>query len=167
VNDHLEIKAALSATDEGDITGIAWPFGSADSTGDIIVKGAFGMIPADLPMLYQHDPADLVGTWSAVTETSEGLTVKGRLHLDHPRARSVLSMIKSKLVGGLSIGFRTIESKMQGRNRVITALDLVETSIVRNPAHPKARITSAKSNDSAIALAALIDRFAAAIRTPH
>jgi phage head maturation protease len=45
---------------------------------------------------------------------------------------------------------------------VISALDLYEISVVRNPAHPRARITSAKSYDAANAVAAIIRRFAAA-----
>ncbi|OAF13933.1 hypothetical protein AXW67_18300 [Bradyrhizobium neotropicale] len=82
--------------------------------------------------------------------------------MDKPRARSVLAMVKSKLVDGLSIGFRTKASTTQGRNRVISALDLAEISVVRNPAHPRARITSAKNYDAALAVAAIIRRFAAA-----
>lgn len=162
INEQLEIKASLSAADDGVIEGIAWPFGSPDAVGDIIVKGAFRSIPADLGILFQHDPSDLVGTWTEVSETSEGLIVKGQLHMHMPRARSVLSLIKQNLVGGLSISFRTVESKMQGRNRVISALDLAEISVVRNPAHPKARIRSAKSYDTAHAVAAIIRRFTAA-----
>lgn len=161
--DHVEIKAALAVSDQGEITGNAWPFGSADSIGDIITKGAFGTILPDLPILYQHNPADLVGTWLEAKETEAGLEVKGQLHLDHPRARSVRAMLKSGLVSGLSIGFRTKASTKQGRNRIISALDLAEISLVRDPSHPRARISSAKSYDQAAALAAAINRAAAAL----
>nr|WP_234681412.1 HK97 family phage prohead protease [Bradyrhizobium sp. Oc8] len=160
--DRLEIKATLSVDAEGTIVGTAWPFNAGpDSVGDTITKGAFN-VAADLPMLFSHDPSDLVGSWSEVSETNDGLIVKGAIHKDQPRARSILSMVKSGLVSGLSIGFRTREAKQQGRNRVISALDLVEVSLVRNPAHPRARVTSAKSYDEAQALAAIIRRFTAA-----
>jgi HK97 family phage prohead protease len=161
--DLLEIKASLSVDDTGTITGNAWPFGSADSVGDVITKGAFGAIPTDLPILYQHNPADLIGTWIEAKETTDGLVVKGQLHLDQPRARSIRSMLKSGLLNGLSIGFRTKSSRTQGRGRVIDALDLAEISLVRDPSHPRARITSAKSFDEAAALAAVITRAAAAL----
>ncbi|WJR76005.1 HK97 family phage prohead protease [Bradyrhizobium sp. NP1] len=161
--DKLEIKATLGVTDAGEIIGTAWPFGSPDSVGDIIVKGAFGSIAPDMPMLFKHSPSDLIGTWTEIAETPDGLVVKGKMHMEQPRARSVLSMIKSGLVDGLSIGFKTLAATRQGRNRVITAVDLKETSIVPNPAHPKARIISAKANDSALAVAELINRFAAAL----
>ena len=50
--DKLEIKATLSVNDAGEITGNAWPFGEPDSVGDVITKGAFGAVSADLPMLF-------------------------------------------------------------------------------------------------------------------
>lgn len=160
--DRLEIKATLSADDDGTIVGTAWPFGSPDTTGDIITKGAFNFVSNELPVLFQHNPADLIGTWTDAAETTDGLVVKGKLHMDQPRARTVLGMVKSGLVSGLSIGFKTKSSTQQGRNRVIAALDLFEISVVRNPAHPRARITQAKSYDTAHAVAAIIRRFSAA-----
>jgi HK97 family phage prohead protease len=162
--DKLEIKATLSVNDAGEITGNAWPFGEPDSVGDVITKGAFGAVSADLPMLLGHNPSDLIGTWNETAETADGLVVKGKLHLDQPRARSVLSMIKSGLISGLSIGFRTKASNRQGRNRVISALELAEISVVRNPSHPRARITTAKSLNLALAIAEAINRATAALK---
>jgi len=157
--DKVEVKASLSVDEAGTISGIAWPFGSADSVGDIIVKGAFNVAVDDLPMLFGHDPGDLIGTWEEVKETSEGLTVKGRLHVaESQRARSILALIKGGLINGLSIGFKTKAASKQGRNRVISALDLFEVSIVKNPAHPRARVTSAKSQNSALAVASAVNR---------
>lgn len=161
--DRLEIKATLAVTDAGEIVGNAWPFNAGpDSVGDLITKGAFNFVSSELPMLYGHSVSDLIGTWNETAETNDGLVVKGKLHMDQPRARTVLGMIKSGLVSGLSIGFKTKASTQRGRNRVISALDLYEISVVRNPAHPKARITSAKEYDAAHAVAAIIRRFAAA-----
>lgn len=161
--DQLEIKASLSVDDTGTITGTAWVFNEADRVGDIITKSAFGDIPPDLPMLFQHAPQDLVGTWSEIKATDDGLIVKGALHLDQPRARSVRQMVRSGLVSDLSIGFRTIEAKQQGRNRVISSLDLVECSLVRNGAHPRAKITSAKQLDVARAIAEALKQASAAL----
>lgn len=161
--DKLEIKASLSVDDAGTITGNAWPFGSPDSAGDLIQKGAFNVAVADLPILFSHDPSDLVGTWDEVKQTDEGLIVKGKLHMDRPRARSILAMVKGGLVSGLSIGFKTKASTKQGRNRVISALDLFEVSLVRNPSHPRARVTSAKSATPAHAIAEAINRATAAL----
>jgi HK97 family phage prohead protease len=161
----LEIKATLTVSDEGEITGIAWPFNAGpDSYGDLIQKGAFNIAVSDMPILFNHDPSDLIGTWTEVKETDEGLMVKGKLHMDRPRARSVLAMIRGQLASGLSIGFRTKAAIKQGARRLITALDVFETSIVRNPAHPRARVTGAKSDDAARAVADLIKRFTATLK---
>ena len=166
--DHLEIKAALSVDDAGTITGMAWPFGSADSSNDIITKGAFHNAFTSLPMLFGHNPDDLVGTWDDVAETTDGLVAKGKLHMDQSRSRAVHAMIKGGLVTGLSIGFKTKASTKQGRNRVISALDLFEISVVRNPMHPRARILSAKSNITANAeIADIINRASAALRKDY
>lgn len=163
--DIIEVKASLGINEAGEITGQAWVFAEPDRVGDIITKGAFGSIPADLPILFQHDPTDIAGTWSEITATNDALTVKGMLHLDRPRSRTIRSMVQSGLIGGLSIGFRTIEAKQSGRNRVISNLDLVEVSLVRNPAHPKARVTGAKKFDSASVIAAALNRAAAHFST--
>jgi len=143
--DRLEIKADLSVTDAGEITGVAWPFGSADRVGDVIVKGAFTG-PATLPMLFAHDQGQVVGVWEQIAETETGLTVKGRLLIeDVERAREVRAMVKAGAVSGLSIGFVTKDAKREGKGRRITALELHEISIVAVPAHPGAQITSLKT----------------------
>jgi uncharacterized protein len=166
--DRLELKSTLSIDDAGTITGTAWPFNAGpDSVGDLIQKGAFNVAVSTLPMLYAHNPDYLVGDWSEAKETDDGFTVKGQLHLkDSARARAVRGMVQGGLISGLSIGFRTREAKQQGRNRLITALDLVEVSLVRHPSHPRARVTSAKSLDAAslLATADILKRFAAALR---
>jgi HK97 family phage prohead protease len=164
--ERIEIKSSLSVNDAGEVSGIAWPFGSADRVGDIITKGAFN-VGEDVPMLFGHDPEDVIGLWDSVTETDDGLQVKGNLFVkEHPRARAVRSLIIGGLIGGLSIGFRTKSAtKRPTRGRVISALDLLEVSIVRNPSHPKARITSAKSASTEIRIAEALNRAALALRS--
>jgi HK97 family phage prohead protease len=159
----FEIKASFAVDDAGTIAGIAWPFGTPDRVGDIIQKGAFNVAVADLPMLLGHNPEEIIGLWDEVKETSEGLTVKGRLNVNESsRARAVRGLIQGGLISGLSIGFKTKAATKNGRNRVISALDLLEVSVVRNPVHLGARIVSAKSATAAIAEA--INRAAVALR---
>jgi HK97 family phage prohead protease len=161
--DQLEIKATIAVDDAGTITGMAWPFGSADSVGDLIEKGAFRIAVADLPMLLAHDPEQPIGLWDEVKETNEGLQVKGRLFIgESRRAKSIRGLIQGGLITGLSIGFKTKASTKKGSNRVISALDLHEISVVRNPAHPRARISSAK--DATAAIAEVLHRAAVALR---
>ncbi|MCA1286256.1 phage major capsid protein [Salipiger bermudensis] len=145
MGDRLEVKAALTVTDTGEITGLAWPFGSADRVGDVIEKGAFTG-PATLPMLFAHDQAQVIGIWDEIAETDTGLAVKGRLLVKEvERAREVRAMVKAGAISGLSIGFLTKDAKREGKGRRISALELHEISIVAIPCHPGAQITSLKS----------------------
>jgi HK97 family phage major capsid protein/HK97 family phage prohead protease len=147
MTDFLEIKASLTVDDAGEISGIAWPFGSPDRVGDVIEKGAI-TAPATVPMLFAHDQGQTIGVWDSITETTEGLTVKGRLLVeDVERAREVRAMIRAKAVTGLSIGFVTKTAKARRNGRTITALDLHEISVVAVPCHPGAQITSIKAAD--------------------
>ncbi|WP_265519498.1 phage major capsid protein [Nitratireductor luteus] len=147
MTERLEIKATLTVDDAGEISGIAWPFGSPDRVGDVIEKGAI-TAPAIVPMLFAHDQAQSIGVWDSISETAEGLTVKGRLLIDEvARAREVHALIKAKAVTGLSIGFVTKSAKPRQRGRTITALALHEISVVAVPCHPGAQITSIKAAD--------------------
>lgn len=155
--ERLELKSNLAVDDKGTISGAAWLWGTPDRVGDIITKGAVSVVTDDLPMLFKHDVGQPIGLWNEVKQTDAGLEVKGRLFVqESDRAKAVRGMIQSGLVSGLSIGFRTKEASRRGSNRVISALDLVEISVVPNPSHPRARITSAK--DELSALSEMLDR---------
>lgn len=148
MTNRIEIKAALEVTEAGEITGIAWPFGSPDRVGDVIEKGAL-TAPNTLPMLFAHDQGQVIGVWEQIEETNEGLTVKGRMLVDDvERAREVRAMIRSKAISGLSIGFVTKQHKRHAKGRTITAAHLHEISVVAVPCHPGAQITSIKSDDT-------------------
>lgn len=145
----IEVKAQLSVDDAGAITGVAWPFGSADRVGDIIERGAFTKAVPPLPMLDSHDQKSTVGVWDEITETAEGLMVKGRLLIgDVARAAEVRALIREGALRGLSIGFASRKAMpRKGGGRTISELELLEISVVAVPAHPGARITSAKEMD--------------------
>lgn len=162
----LELKASVSVNDAGTITGLAWPFGTPDRMGDEIMPGAFKSAKAPLPLLAFHRPDDPIGVWESVTETVKGLAVSGRLLVDDlPRAREIRALVKSGAVTGLSIGFMTKSATARrGGGRTIKAVELVEISLVSVPAHPGARVSSAKTAAEAIRIAEAINRAAAALR---
>ncbi|MCI9865058.1 HK97 family phage prohead protease [Rhizobium skierniewicense] len=165
--ERVYFETKIAASDTGEITGLAWPFGSADRVGDIIEPGSFKSASLPLPMLFGHDLNDPIGIWSAASEDSTGLQVKGRLLIDEvSRAREVHALIKSGAVRGLSVGFVTKKAiARKGGGRTISAVDLMEISVVTLGMHPGARVTSAKSAVRAIALAEMINRAAAQLRT--
>lgn len=163
--DRLEFKSTFGVDEAGTITGIAWPFGSADRVGDIIEKGAFNAAPTLLPMLAHHDPARPVGVWDQIAETEKGLEVKGRLLINEVEAaREIRSLVHAGAIGGLSIGFITNKAvARKGGGRNISGLELVEISLVTIPSHPGARISSAKTASLVIAWVEAINRAATAL----
>jgi HK97 family phage prohead protease len=164
VSNRIEIKANISVSDEGEITGIAWPFNSPDRVGDIIERKAFANARTPLPLLFAHDPSQPLGVWNEIQTTGAGLTLKGRLLVDSvERAREVRALVQAGAVTGLSIGFRT-KSATPRRNggRVISALELLECSLVTIPSHPGARVTSAKSATATLKIVEAIQRAASA-----
>lgn len=186
----LQIKADVSIDDAGTITGIAWPFGAADSVGDVIEKGAFSLPPA-LPMVMEHDQSQVVGVWEAAAETEAGLEVKGRLFVEGiGPARKARDLMQRKSITGLSIGFKADGfDTLPSGGRKFTALTVTEISLCRRPVHPGARITSVKSieqestrmdpetapepmaelkaaNDNIAALTARLDKFEAKAKRP-
>lgn len=162
--DRLFFETKILADDTGAIEGLAWPFGTPDRVGDVIEKGAFAGASLPLPMLFGHDPNDPVGAWTEATEAADGLRLKGNLLVeDVARAREVHALVKAGAVRGLSIGFLTKKAAPRKGGRTITALDLIECSLVTVPMHPGARVTSAKSAVEALSIAEAINRAARAM----
>lgn len=164
--DRLTFTTKILADDDGAIEGLAWPFGSPDRVGDVIVKGAFRAAVVPIPMLFGHDFNDPVGAWDSAEEASEGLRLKGRLLVDEvARAREVRALVRAGAVRGISIGFRTKQAApRKGGGRTISDLELLEASLVTIPMHPGAQVTSAKSAVTALRVAEAINRAAAHMR---
>lgn len=168
----VEIKAAGRLADiaeDGSFTGYAALFGRVDLGRDLILPGAFAGSLAErgaggVRMLFQHDPAEPIGTWLDLTEDATGLKVSGQLTLDVARAREVLALMRAGAIDGLSIGFRTVEGRTDPRSRIrrLARIDLWEISIVTFPMQPEARIASVKRADT---IAAAIRRGARRLRT--
>ena len=69
---------------DGIFVGYASLFGKADLARDVVDQGAFSRAlrlrgAAGVRMLYQHDPAEPIGTWLELREDDRGLLVRGRL----------------------------------------------------------------------------------------
>jgi HK97 family phage prohead protease len=143
---NLEIKAEVSIDDTGTVTGIAWPFGSPDSVGDVIEKGTIAFATS-VPMVMEHDQKQVVGVWETYTETDSGLEVKGRLFVEGiGPARDAHRQLKAGRVAGLSIGFRhTGFDPRPAGGRVFKSITVNEISLCRSPVHPGAHVTVVKS----------------------
>lgn len=135
----------------GVFTGYASLFGRRDASGDVVMPGAFAETlrrkGADrIRMLFQHDPAEPVGTWVEIREDHRGLLVTGRLDCNVQRGRELLSLLDSRELDGLSIGFRTqfaSRDKASGARR-LHRIDLWEISLVTFPMLEGARVSAVK-----------------------
>jgi uncharacterized protein len=118
--------------------GYAAVFDRPDRGGDVVRKGAFLeslRSMGEVPLLWQHKAGAVVGRIEHLSEDQRGLRVIAAL-ADARAAR----LLGSGKVGGLSFGYRVREAKSAGGLRELTALDLVEVSLVVNPMQPKARV---------------------------
>jgi HK97 family phage prohead protease len=135
------------------IAGYASLFGRVDLGGDLVVPGAFarslkGRGARGIRMLFQHDPAEPIGTWDVVREDARGLYVQGRLALGVGRAREVAALLRQGAVDGLSIGFKAERARRDRTGiRRLEQVDLWEVSVVTFPMLPGAKVTRIVSSE--------------------
>lgn len=155
----LDFSAEFKALGDGEATGTfegyASVFGDKDVVDDIVQRGAFRRTLREhrakkrLPaLLWQHDTREPIGVWLELKEDRTGLYGKGRLFVDDiPRARQAHALLRSNGLSGLSIGYRTVESKIDEKNKTRTLLDveLFEVSLVTFPALDSARVSDVKA----------------------
>ena len=113
--------------------GYAAVFDRVDRGGDVVRQGAFGAEVPVVPLLWHHRGAP-VGTIERIATDAKGLRVIGRID-----DATVAGMVRSGAVSGLSFGYRA-RGAVRGRVRELTALDLIEVSLVAQPMQPLARV---------------------------
>jgi HK97 family phage prohead protease len=142
------------ASDGGSFTGYASVFGSVDSMGDTVLKGAFADTLKDrtrpVRMFFGHSPGRPLGIWTKLFEDEAGLLARGEFTPGNTDAQNIRASLKHGAVDGLSIGFRIPTGgaeDTEGGGRIISKIELVEISVVSLPAEDNARvdISSVKS----------------------
>lgn len=156
----LEIKAIKDEGGKRTFIGIATT-PTPDRVGDIVEpKGAEFKLP--VPLLWQHNSSEPIGWVRAAKVTPAGIEVECEIHNEPQPGRlkdrldEAWQSIKAKLVPGLSIGFKPLESTRIGETysyRFVKWLWL-ELSAVTVPANGDCSIESIKSADQAIRRAA-------------
>lgn len=148
----LASASLLRSAPEGSFAGYASVFGERDRGNDIVIPGAFRRSIVErgalgVKLLWQHDPGEPVGIIDSLVEDSYGLFIRGRLILDLGRAREALALMKSRVLDGLSIGYRTVRSDVEADSgvRVLRDVDLWEVSFVTFPMQDSARVTAFKA----------------------
>lgn len=135
-----------TATGGTRFAGYAALFDVVDRGGDVVKPGAFaGALKAEqrVPLCLQHDPTRRIGEVEMLAEDARGLRVIARLHDGCAAARGAAEALKAGRLTGLSFGYRVRGSGpglTKGARRTLTALDLVEVSLVEAPMQPRARV---------------------------
>jgi HK97 family phage prohead protease len=157
---------------DGSFAGYASRFHVVDLGRDLVLPGAFTESIArrgvrGIRMLFQHDPAEPIGVWTALVEDARGLYARGRILAEVARGREVLALMRAGAIDGLSIGFRTVEGRTDAKSgiRRLSRIDLWEISVVTFPMLPEARVAAVKQERD-LRLAAAIRRAAGAMRSP-
>lgn len=129
----FELKEANEA---GEFTGLASVYGNRDLGGDVVERGAFTKTlrerGSEVPILWQHDQKNPIGL-GTLTDSADGLLIKGKLDLDIPEGQRAYSGLKKGYLKGLSIGYDVVKQKYAGNDRHLTELKLYEVSTVTLP----------------------------------
>lgn len=145
-----ELDFALDAKaidDDGNIEGLAVGYGNVDHGGDQVMPGAISASIAQrktLPMLLYHDQRRPAGVWNSFKETADGLLVKGRFSMSTRYGKEAHGLAKDGALGGLSMGYKTIRHRIEGKARQLLEVALHEVSLVTIPMNERTRIISVK-----------------------
>lgn len=160
----LEVKLLGGDSQCGSFEGYGAVFGNMDSKGDVIEPGAMTASLLERkrsgrplpPMLKMHGAAmgnaqEPIGIWEEMEEDQSGLRVKGRLiGMDTEQGRWNYAQLRDGALRGLSIGFRARNfrrgsGKAGEPSRYLKTIDLIEVSLVDDPANALAQVYSFKS----------------------
>lgn len=143
--DSLELKFV---GEDMTFEGYASIFGGVDAYGDTIDPKAYDdtLVERQRPirMRWNHF-GPVIGKWLSMFVDGKGLYVSGQLTPGHSTAIDVYASLKHGAIDGMSIGYipRMVEEMGEGR-RLLKQIDLVEISVVEEPADLGAKVESVK-----------------------
>ena len=135
--------------DVGTFSGYASVYNVRDAQEEVVAPGAFdSCLQASSvvwpKLLWQHDPKEPIGQWTALQDDGHGLFVKGQLFLDLQRGKEAHVLMKAGVVDGLSIGYIPVKTKETPGGKILESVMLHEISLVTFPSNPKARVQAVK-----------------------
>jgi HK97 family phage prohead protease len=148
--DLSEVDVKMVDDAQGVFEGYASVFNGVDSYGDMILPGAYANTLSNrtrpIQLRWNH-VGPVIGKWLSAEEDDKGLRVKGQIVVEHSVGKDAYALMKAGAVTGLSIGYRIPSggSEKDGRIRKLKRIDLVEISVVENPADMGAQIGDVKS----------------------
>ena len=140
---------------EGKITAVVTSFKNYDSVNDVIKPGALDEFLKEfsggLPMLYQHEKNEIIGQWDKLSIRGDNVIGEGQIYPEVSKGADTMALISRGMIGATSIGFRSTDFEKNDEGGLdFNKIDLVEISMVRSPANPKAQLLSAKDEDGSL-----------------
>lgn len=129
-------------------SGYASIFGGVDAYGDTIDPKAYDQTLMErqrpVRMRWNHF-GPVIGKWNSMYVDGKGLYVSGHLTPGHSTAIDVYASLKHGAIDGMSIGYvpRLVEDMSEGR-RLLKQIELIEISVVEEPADLGAKVESVK-----------------------
>jgi len=151
------------------IVGYASAFGSLDSHGDIVMKGAFkrtlGHNANRVKSLLHHDPVQIIGKPTKMAEDERGLYTETKVS-DTALGRDLLTLVADGVIDEMSIGFMPVreEYDKETKANLIHEVKLVEYSFVTLASNADARIQGLKGTAAVNEVVASMRRFEKALR---
>ena len=170
---------------DGDVPGLsgyASHFGSIDSYGTAVKKGAFARTISQrgdkIPVLWNHWPDNVIGKPTELKEDDTGLWFNASISEGTNQGRDVMTLLRDGVPLGMSFGFETLKSRPieEGDNldweqapefykdpanreyvRIIEEVRLWEISVVTFPANELATINDVRNAAQIDALASLLE----------
>jgi len=141
----------LKFSDDGTMvfSGYASVFNSVDSYGDTIDPKAYDKTIKDrqrpIRMRWNHY-GPVIGKFTLITVDEKGLFVEGQLTPGHSVAEDVYALLKHGAIDGMSIGYIPKKIKQISEDRrLLEEIELVEISLVEEPADLGAKVNDVKS----------------------
>lgn len=151
----IEVRSSKNKSDEFVTLAGSFPYNQTidlGRTSEVVQSGAFRQSTIhqhnglrDIRLLYEHDPrkplASTVNRSLTLKDTKTELRFKAQVYALTSWASDILGGIRSGLVTGISPGFivKHAASDANGLRRIVDA-NLIELSIVSQPAYPDARV---------------------------
>jgi HK97 family phage prohead protease len=117
--------------------------GLPDAQGDVVDPGAFASASSELPLLFNHDPDQVIGK-VVLTDSPHGLMVRGQLNPGVARAKEIWSLLMQRAITGLSIGYNVVRQVYKDGARHLQEIQLHEVSVTPFPAQPLATVSAVK-----------------------
>ena len=144
----FELQDLKARGEDGwEFSGYCSTFGNVDEGGDVVLRGAFRKSLAQrVPkLLWQHDITEPIGKVLSLEEDDRGLHGEFKLSKT-ARGQDAYVLLKDGAIDSMSIGYLPSEKSLTPDGvRTLSAVDLLEISLVSLPMNAEARITAIKS----------------------